>query len=158
MRYVKNRCIGDHHKSMRVVIKGERTIRVVLSKSGNARWVSLNMLLWSCQWSLRTEGHRGYSFSYTKASADFTAFVRTFSAAASSKWWDERLNILHSFPSDPLSLSPLVCVYWLFDVRDNKVRGAVVNRWKLKLSTRSETLFVYLGTSENKEMSTSLLP
>lgn len=42
--YVKIRCIGDQYQSHRVVIKGERMIKVVFSKAGRVRCVSSKML------------------------------------------------------------------------------------------------------------------
>ena len=42
--YVKSRCIGDQYQSHRVVMKGERMIRVVFSKAGRVRCVSSKML------------------------------------------------------------------------------------------------------------------
>lgn len=35
--------------------------------------------------------------TYTNVSAPLTALLSTFLALSSSKWWKERLNILHSF-------------------------------------------------------------
>lgn len=44
MRYVKRRCIGDQYQSLKVVTKGERMIKVVLSKAKRVRCVSSKML------------------------------------------------------------------------------------------------------------------
>ena len=44
MRYVNIRCIGDQYQSHRVVIKGERMIRVVFNKAGRVRCVNSKIL------------------------------------------------------------------------------------------------------------------
>lgn len=89
IRYVKRRYIGDQYQSIRVVMKGERMMRVVFSKAGRVRCVSSKMLFVKTQ-SASGGFSRGskslmVGIPYTNASADSTALAKTFSATASSK-------------------------------------------------------------------------
>ena len=88
MIYVNRRYIGDHHQSLRVVMNGERMIRVVLSKAGRVRCVSSKMLSWNpISQVFRAEFICvvGVGIPYTNASDVSTALFRTFSAGPSSK-------------------------------------------------------------------------